>query len=405
MADNEKNNPPEGTKKPEIPLPQANPSGTKKPAGPPGAKKPAGPPGAKKPSGPPSGKKGKKPSMPPGFSGDGGGDGLTRKDFQSDQDVRWCPGCGDYAILSTVQRLLPDLDVAKEDIVFISGIGCSGRFPYYMDTYGMHSIHGRAPSFATGLKASRPELDVWVVTGDGDALSIGGNHLIHAMRRNVDLQMLLFNNEIYGLTKGQYSPTSEQGKITKSSPYGSIDAPFNPVALALGADASFVARTMDRDPKHMKAMMQRAHAHRGMSFLEIYQNCNIFNDGAFFEFTEKATKPERALFLEDGQPLTYANGDQGLRLDGLTLQPVDLTNGRWSADDCVVYDETNQELANLVGRLFWQEDLPRPFGVIYREERPTYEGLLHTQIEGITERKGKGDLDALLHAGDTWEID
>jgi 2-oxoglutarate ferredoxin oxidoreductase subunit beta len=423
MADDKQQNTPDGTKKPALPLQQldadatkkpdgppgttkpAGPPDAKKPDGPPGAKKPAGPPGSKKPAGPPSGTKSKKPTMPPGFSGDGGGDGLTRKDFQSDQDVRWCPGCGDYAILSTVQRLLPDLGVPKEDIVFISGIGCSGRFPYYMDTYGMHSIHGRAPSFATGLKSSRPELDVWVVTGDGDALSIGGNHLIHAMRRNVDLQMLLFNNEIYGLTKGQYSPTSERGKITKSSPYGSIDAPFNPVALALGADATFVARTMDRDPKHMKAMMRRAHDHRGMSFLEIYQNCNIFNDGAFFEFTEKETKPERALFLDDGQPLTYAGGDRGLRLDGLTLQAIDLTTGRWSADDCVVYDETNPELAGLIGRLFWQEDLPRPFGVIYREERPTYEELLHTQIDGITEREGEGDLDALLHAGDTWTID
>ena len=423
MADDKQQNTPDGTKKPALPLQQldadatkktdgppgakkpAGPPGAKKPDGPPGAKKPAGPPGSKKPASPPSGTKSKKPTMPPGFSGDGGGDGLTRKDFQSDQDVRWCPGCGDYAILSTVQRLLPDLGVPKEDIVFISGIGCSGRFPYYMDTYGMHSIHGRAPSFATGLKASRPELDVWVVTGDGDALSIGGNHLIHAMRRNVDLQMLLFNNEIYGLTKGQYSPTSERGKITKSSPYGSIDAPFNPVALALGADATFVARTMDRDPKHMKAMMRRAHDHRGMSFLEIYQNCNIFNDGAFFEFTEKETKPERALFLDDGQPLTYENGQKGIRLDGLTLQAIDLTTGRWSADDCVVYDETNPELAGLIGRLFWQEDLPRPFGVIYREERPTYEELLHTQIDGITEREGEGDLDALLHAGDTWTID
>ena len=423
MADDKQQNTHDGTKKPALPLQQldadatkkpdgppgttkpAGPPGAKKPDGPPGAKKPAGPPGSKRPAGPPSGTKSKKPTMPPGFSGDGGGDGLTRKDFQSDQDVRWCPGCGDYAILSTVQRLLPDLGVPKEDIVFISGIGCSGRFPYYMDTYGMHSIHGRAPSFATGLKSSRPELDVWVVTGDGDALSIGGNHLIHAMRRNVDLQMLLFNNEIYGLTKGQYSPTSERGKITKSSPYGSIDAPFNPVALALGADATFVARTMDRDPKHMKAMMRRAHDHRGMSFLEIYQNCNIFNDGAFFEFTEKETKPERALFLDDGKPLTYAGGDRGLRLDGLTLQAIDLTTGRWSADDCVVYDETNPELAGLIGRLFWQEDLPRPFGVIYREERPTYEELLHTQIDGITKREGEGDLDALLHAGDTWTID
>ena len=277
-----------------------------------------------------------------------------------------------------------------------------GDYRAYADDHG---IHGRAPAIATGLKTSNPELDVWVVTGDGDALSIGGNHLIHVLRRNLDTQILLFNNEIYGLTKGQYSPTSEQGKVTKSSPYGSIDAPFNPVAVALGADASFVARTMDRDPKHMKAMMRRAHEHTGSGFLEIYQNCNIFNDGEFFEFTEKDTKAERALFLDDGAPMTYANGDKGLRLDGLKIQSIDLTSGQWSVDDCLVHDEGNHELAHLLGRLFWQEDLPRPFGVIYREERPTYEELLHTQIEGITERKGEGDLRALLHAGDTWTID
>jgi 2-oxoglutarate ferredoxin oxidoreductase subunit beta len=457
---------PEGTKKPDLPSGTKKPDGppgtkkpegpgTKKPAGPPsadasdepaGTKKPEGPPGAKKPDGPdtkkPDGPPGTKspeiplqtggttssgsssgttkpagppgagdadgatqPAMPPGFSGDGGGDGLSRKDFQSDQDVRWCPGCGDYAILSTVQRVLPDLGVKKENQVFISGIGCSGRFPYYMDTYGMHSIHGRAPAFATGLKTSRPELDVWIVTGDGDALSIGGNHLIHVLRRNVDMQMLLFNNQIYGLTKGQYSPTSELGQVTKSSPYGTIDKPFNPVALAIGADASFVGRTMDRDPQHMKAMMKAAYRHRGSAFLEIYQNCNIFNDGAFFEFTEKETQPERALFLEDGEPLTYADGDKGLRLDGLQIEPVDLTSGRWSVDDCLVHDETNHELAHLLGRLFWQDNMPRPFGVIYRAERPTYEEQMHTQIDGITEKEGAGDLDALLHAGDTWTVE
>ena len=343
--------------------------------------------------------------MPPGYSGDGGGDGLTRNDFSSDQDVRWCPGCGDYAILSTVQRLLPDLGVPKENIVFISGIGCSGRFPYYVDTYGMHSIHGRAPAIATGLKASNPELDVWIVTGDGDALSIGGNHLIHILRRNLNTQILLFNNKIYGLTKGQYSPTSEVGKVTKSTPYGSIDHPFNPVAVALGADATFVARTMDRDPKHMKAMMREAHAHQGTGFLEIYQNCNIFNDGAFFEFTDRETKPDRALFLENGQPLTYANGSKGIRLDGLTPQSVDLETGDWSVDDCLVYDESSAEMASVVGRMFWQDDLPRPFGVFYREERPTYEDLLHNQIRAVTEKKGAGDLDALLRSGNTWEIE
>jgi 2-oxoglutarate ferredoxin oxidoreductase subunit beta len=392
---------PGGTKKPDGP-PSASESdsATKKPAGPPGATKPAGPPGSTKPDGPGS----KKPSMPPGFSGDGGGDGLTRKDFSSDQDVRWCPGCGDYAILSTVQRLLPDLGVKKENQVFISGIGCSGRFPYYMDTYGMHSIHGRAPTVATGLKSSNPELDVWIVTGDGDALSIGGNHLLHILRRNLDAQILLFNNKIYGLTKGQYSPTSEVGKVTKSTPYGSIDHPFNPVAVALGADATFVARTMDRDPQHMKAMMREAYEHTGTGFLEIYQNCNIFNDGAFFEFTEKETKPDRALFVEDGEPLTFADGEKGIRLDGLTPQVVDLAEGDWSVDDCLVYEESSEEMANVIGRMFWQEDLPRPFGVLYREDRPTYEDLLHDQVRQVTKKKGAGDLDALLRQGDTWEI-
>jgi len=394
---------PAGTRKPAGP-PGAKKPGSKKPEGPPGAKKPAGPPGAKKPGKKPAGPPGsKKPKMPPGMSGDGGG--LTRKDFSSDQDVRWCPGCGDYAILSTVQRLLPDLDVPKENIVFISGIGCSGRFPYYMDTYGMHSIHGRAPAFATGLKSTNPELDVWIVTGDGDALSIGGNHLIHILRRNLNTQILLFNNKIYGLTKGQYSPTSEVGKVTKSTPYGSIDQPFNPVAVALGADATFVGRTMDRDPKHMKKMMRAAHDHHGTGFLEIYQNCNIFNDGAFFEFTEKETKSDRALFVESGKPLTYANGAKGIRLDGLRPEPVDLTNGQWSADDCLVYDEMNQEMATIIGRMFWREDLPRPFGVLYRAERPTYEEMLHQQIEAITEKRGAGDLNELLRRGNTWEID
>ncbi len=396
--DEKQNDKPKGTKKPSLPpgLQKAKKPKTKKPTLPPSAS----PEGTQ-----PAGKKA--PTLPPGFSGDGGGNAqtsLTRKDFASDQDVRWCPGCGDYAILATVQRLLPKLDVPKEEHVFISGIGCSGRFPYYMDTYGMHSIHGRAPAIATGLKASRPELNVWIVTGDGDALSIGGNHLIHILRRNVNVQMLLFNNQIYGLTKGQYSPTSERGKITKSSPYGSIDAPFNPVAVALGADASFVARSMDRDPKHLGKTLEAAHAHKGAAFVEVYQNCNIFNDGAFFEFTEKATKPERALFLEDGQPMTYAGGRMGLRLDGLKLQAVDLETGEWSADDCLAHDASSLELAQLLSRLFWQEDLPRPFGVIFKEERPTYENLLHTQIEGITEKKGVGDLEALLHAGSTWTI-
>ncbi|MEX0748329.1 MAG: 2-oxoacid:ferredoxin oxidoreductase subunit beta [Rhodothermales bacterium] len=353
----------------------------------------------------PAGPSAKKPGLPPQTGGDGAPAPLTRKDFTSDQDVRWCPGCGDYAILATVQRLMPDLGVSKENTVFVSGIGCSSRFPYYMNTYGMHSIHGRAPAIATGLKASRPELDVWIITGDGDALSIGGNHLIHLMRRNVNVQLLLFNNQIYGLTKGQYSPTSEQGKITKSTPFGSIDHPFNPLTVALGADATFVARSMDRDPKHLQDILRRAHAHRGTAFVEIYQNCNIFNDGAFFTYTEKATKAKSTVFLEHGKPLVYENGTRGIRLDGFHLESLDLTGGTWSINDCLVYDESSMELSNIVARMFWQEDLPRPFGVFYREERATYEDLLHTQISGITAKRGIGDLKTLLHAGDTWVIE
>ncbi len=379
----------------------------RKPTLPPGGAKPTLPPAARKPSLPPgAGKPAPAGPMPPGFAGDGGdgASGLTRKDFETDQDVRWCPGCGDYAILATVQRLMPELGVPKEKIVFISGIGCSSRFPYYMNTYGLHSIHGRAPAVATGLKTSRPDLDVWIVTGDGDALSIGGNHLIHILRRNVNVQLLLFNNQIYGLTKGQYSPTSEQGKVTKSTPYGSIDHPFNPVAVALGADSTFVARTMDRDPNHMKEILKRAHEHRGASFCEIYQNCNIFNDGAFFAFTEKASKPARALFLENGKPMTFNNGKQGIRLDGFRTEMIDLEGGAWSVADCLVYDETSRELAGIAGQMFWQPDMPRPFGVFYKENRPTYEEMLHQQIADIVEKRGKGTLEALLNAGDTWEV-
>ncbi|WP_420457628.1 2-oxoacid:ferredoxin oxidoreductase subunit beta [Rubrivirga sp.] len=330
---------------------------------------------------------------------------LTRKDFVSGSDVRWCPGCGDYAVLAAVQRALPELAETRENVVFISGIGCSSRFPYYMNTYGFHSIHGRAPAVATGLKSTRPELDVWVVTGDGDALSIGAGHTAHMLRRNVDLQVLLFNNQIYGLTKGQYSPTSEVGKVTKSSPYGSLDHPFNPAALALGSDGSFVARTLDRDPKHMQSVLKAAHGHRGTSFVEIYQNCNIFNDGAFFDFTERESKPLRAVFVEDGQPMTYADGEKGLILDGLRLRSVDLGGDR-TADDCVVYDSTDKALALLVvDQMFWDGDLPRPFGVLYREDRPTYDALLNEQVDAVREQKGPGDLKALLAAGDTWTIE
>jgi len=264
---------------------------------------------------------------------------LTPKDFATDQEVRWCPGCGDYSILKQVQTVMPTLGIPRENIVIISGIGCSSRFPYYMNTYGMHSIHGRATAIASGLKACRPELSVWIVTGDGDGLSIGAGHMVHILRRNFDVNILLFNNQIYGLTKGQYSPTSEENKITKSTPYGSIDHPFNPLALAMGADGSFIARSMDRDPKHLQEILKRAHAHKGTSFLEIYQNCNIFNDGAFEIFTEKATKADETIFLEHGKPLIFgAQRNKGIRLDGLKPVVVNLDDG-YSADDLWIHDE------------------------------------------------------------------
>jgi 2-oxoglutarate ferredoxin oxidoreductase subunit beta len=332
---------------------------------------------------------------------------LTAKDFATDQEVRWCPGCGDYSILAQVQKVMPTLGIAKENIAIISGIGCSSRFPYYMNVYGMHSIHGRATAIASGLKAARPELSVWIVTGDGDSLSIGGNHTIHLLRRNFDVNVLMFNNQIYGLTKGQYSPTSEEQKVTKSTPFGSIDHPFNPMALALGADASFIARSMDRDPKHLQAMLLRAHGHKGSSFLEIYQNCNIFNDGAFEIFTEKGTKAEHALFLENGKPLVFgANSDKGIKLDGLKPVVVDLGGG-YSADDLWIHDETDIYKAQILTRIFDDpktgNHLPRPFGVFYATERPTYEDMLILQIEDATARKA-ADLDKLLRGNEVWEI-
>ena len=277
---------------------------------------------------------------------------LTAKDFATDQEVRWCPGCGDYSILAQVQKIMPTLGIPRENIVIISGIGCSSRFPYYMNTYGMHSIHGRATAIASGLKATRPELSVWVVTGDGDSLSIGGNHTIHLLRRNFDLNVLLFNNQIYGLTKGQYSPTSEERKVTKSTPYGSVDHPFNPLALARGADASFIARSMDRDPKHLQQMLLRSHAHKGASFLEIYQNCNIFNDGAFEIFTEKGSKPLETLFLEQGKPLVFgAQREKGIRLEGFTPTVVEL-GGKFGENDLWIHDEHDFYKAQILVRMF-----------------------------------------------------
>ncbi len=333
---------------------------------------------------------------------------LTAKDFSSDQEVRWCPGCGDYSILAQVQKIMPTLGIPKENIVIISGIGCSSRFPYYMNTYGMHSIHGRAAAIASGLKATRPELSVWIVSGDGDSLSIGGNHLIHLMRRNFDVTLLLFNNEIYGLTKGQYSPTSEQYKITKSTPVGSIDHPFNPSALALGADASFVARSMDRDPKHLQSMILRAHQHKGSSFLEIYQNCNIFNDGAFEIFTEKTSKPEEALFLEQGKPLVFgASKNKGIKLDGLKPVVVEIKDGV-SENDLWIHDEKDFYKAQILTRLFddphTEAHLPRPFGVFYEYDRACYEDVMNMQIEEAIASKGKGDLDKILKGRETWSI-
>jgi len=333
---------------------------------------------------------------------------LTSKDFVTDQEVRWCPGCGDYSILAQVQKVMPTLGIARENIAIISGIGCSSRFPYYMNTYGMHSIHGRATAVASGLKAARPDLSVWIVTGDGDGLSIGGNHTIHLLRRNFNVNILLFNNQIYGLTKGQYSPTSEEQKITKSTPFGSIDHPFNPLALAMGADASFIARTMDRDPKHMQAMLLRANEHRGSSFLEIYQNCNIFNDGAFEIFTEKGTKQEEVIFLEQGKPLIFgAQQQKGIRLDGFKPVVVELGNG-YSADDCWIHDEKDFYKAQILVRMFddpsLQGHLPRPFGVFYQTERACYEEVMTMQIEELIIQKGKGNLDALLKGKETWTI-
>lgn len=328
---------------------------------------------------------------------------YTAKDFSSDQEVRWCPGCGDYSILKQVQSVMPEINVPKEDIVFISGIGCSSRFPYYMETFGMHSIHGRATAIASGLKAARPDLSVWIITGDGDSLSIGGNHLIHLLRRNFDTNVLLFNNQIYGLTKGQYSPTSEKGKKTKSTPMGSIDHPFNPLALCMGADATFIARTMDRDPKHMREMLMRSNNHKGTSLLEIYQNCNVFNDGAFFGMTDKATKMNQTLFLEHGQPLVFGeNKDKGIRLDG--FKPIIVSLEDCSIDDLWIHDEKDRVKTGLLTR-FFDADFPRPFGVFYFEDRPTYEDALVQQIDNAIEHKGQGNLDELLKGSNTWTID
>ncbi|MCP4477804.1 MAG: 2-oxoacid:ferredoxin oxidoreductase subunit beta [Planctomycetaceae bacterium] len=329
---------------------------------------------------------------------------LKPADFASDQDVRWCPGCGDYSILAQMKKVLPELGSTRENTVFISGIGCSSRFPYYMNTYGMHSIHGRAPAFATGLKSTRPELDIWVITGDGDALSIGGNHFMHIVRRNVDVNIILFNNAIYGLTKGQYSPTSKVGSVTKSTPRGSIDHPLNPISVAIAAEASFVARSIDTNIKHLVAMMKRAAAHKGTSFLEVYQNCNVFNDGIWDYAKNKNTKAETTLLLEHGKPLIYAGGTKGIQLNGFNPEVVDLANV--AQDDLLFHDEKapNSQLAFLLSRMRHPE-FPEPIGVFRDVDRPTYDDMINSQVEEAVSEKGAGELQNLFHSGDTWQVD
>ena len=330
---------------------------------------------------------------------------YTRADFSSDQSVRWCPGCGDYAILAQAQKVFPDLGVSKENFVFISGIGCSSRFPYYMNTFGFHTIHGRAPAIASGVKLSNPDLSVWVVTGDGDGLSIGGNHTIHLLRRNLDINVMLFNNRIYGLTKGQYSPTSEIGKVTKSSPLGSLDRPFNPLTLALGTGATYVARTIDRETKHMQAMITRSYGHKGTSFLEIYQNCNIFNDGAFGPMTDKESKADTVLWLENGQPMVFGKEkNRGIRLDGNTPMIVEIGD-KWSLDDVLVHNESDYVIASLLSNLTYQSDFPDPIGVLYAIDSPTYEELMMEQINNAIEKKGSTSVQDILNAGDTWVVE
>jgi 2-oxoglutarate ferredoxin oxidoreductase subunit beta len=335
---------------------------------------------------------------------------LTKKDFESDQDVRWCPGCGDYSILAQTQKTMPDFGVAKEKIVFISGIGCSGRLPYYMNTYGFHTIHGRAATIATGLKAARPDLMVWVITGDGDALSIGGNHLIHAMRRNVDMKMIMFNNRIYGLTKGQASPTSPIGKKTKSTPLGTIETPIIPLNLVAAAEASFIARSVDTHSEHLQEMMHRAGEHSGAAFLEVLQNCNIFNDGAWRDFTDKSVKEDRMLVLKHGEPMIFgAEKNKGIRLNGLQPEVVTIGENGVSVADLWVHDESDPDATRtqILSRMWWP-DFPVPVGVFRRVPRPTHDQLLIEQIDGAKAAraaKGPVDLQKLLASGETWTVE
>jgi 2-oxoglutarate ferredoxin oxidoreductase subunit beta len=329
---------------------------------------------------------------------------YKKSDFVSNQEVKWCPGCGDYAILSAVQLAMTKLGRKREEIAFVSGIGCSSRFPYYMNTYGMHTIHGRAPAFASGLKLQNPDLSIWVITGDGDGMSIGGNHLIHAIRRNVNMNIILFNNEIYGLTKGQYSPTSEVGLVTKSTPYGAVDRPFTPGNLALGAGSTFFARTIDTDPKHMQEVFLAAEQHQGTSFIEVFQNCVIFNDKVHEKYTNRQTRDDFTVRLKNNEPMIFGKEvKKGIRMNGVTPEVVNLADEDVSEDSLLVHDETSINIANMLCRME-SEEHPVPLGIIRKVEAPYYDKSVTQQIEDVTEKKGKGSMEKLLHSGDTWEV-
>lgn len=330
---------------------------------------------------------------------------LKSSDFASDQDVRWCPGCGDYSILAQMKKILPEVGITPEKTVFVSGIGCSSRFPYYLNTYGIHSIHGRAPAFATGLKVTRPDLSVWVITGDGDALSIGGNHFIHLLRRNVDLNIVLFNNRIYGLTKGQYSPTSVEGQVTKSTPMGAVDHPLNPISIAVGAEATFVARSMDAHVKHLAETLLRASQHKGTSFVEVYQNCNVFNDGAWDYATSRDNRADNTIELKHGEPMIYGkNLDKGIRLNGLSLETVTLGENGVSEKDLLVHDENGSSTLTYMLSRMRAPEFPEPIGVLRDVDVPVFDEAVRNQVKDAIEKRGPGDLNRLFASGDTWQV-
>ena len=329
---------------------------------------------------------------------------LKKKDFVSGQDVKWCPGCGDYAILAQVQKVFPSLGIKKQDFLVVSGIGCSSRFPYYMNTFGFHTIHGRAPAVASGAKLANPSLSVWMVTGDGDAMSIGGNHFIHILRRNLNIKILMFNNKIYGLTKGQYSPTSELGKVTKSTPMGSLDYPFNPSSLALGAGATFVGRSLDRETKHLAEMVGLANSHEGASFIDIYQNCNIFNDGAHSAYTDRETKHDTLIKLVNEEPMIFGDGGSKiLKLEGSKFKVLKLEDG-FSTDDATIHDYNDKNLAFLLSEMTVNEELPTPIGILYKEEKPTYENMMMNQLDNALNKQGKVDIQSIISGTNTWEV-